>query len=297
MTLQSLPYILLLGLLFGTTLVANRFGLGQFDTAVYVGLQLTLASIGHAAFYLRRPLPADPKLWRHSLVFGTIGTAAPIVAINTSLQFQSSIITAIFITATPALTVLLAHFFLPDEPLTRRKLAGVALAFAGALLIALRGETGLPTVSQANPLGYLLSLFGITCSSGMAIYARKYMRTFDAFDVASIRMFVATLTVIPLVFLTGLNLQQVDGRGYLAVGYSGLVGTFAGLLLAFYVLKQFGATAGAMPAYIVPIVASIGGMLFLGETLTAGMLAGMALILAGIALLNERRQPQTVNPG
>jgi drug/metabolite transporter (DMT)-like permease len=297
LTIQSLPYILILGLLFGTTLVANRFGLRQFEPAAYVGLQLGLASISHAAFYLRRPLPADRNLWWHAAVFGTVGTALPVIAINTSLQYQSSIVTAIFITATPALTVLLAHFFLPDEPLTRRKVAGVALAFAGALLIALRGETGLPTTT-ANPLGYLFALVGITCSSGMAIYARKYMRTFDAFDVASIRMFIATLTVIPLVYFSAPNWQQVDGRGYLAVGYAGFVGTFAGLLLGFYVVKQFGATAAAMPAYIIPIVASIGGMLFLGETVTTGMIAGMALILAGIALLNERRQPpQTVHHG
>lgn len=295
MTIQSLPYILVLGLLLGSTLVANRFGLGQFEPAAYVGLQLGLASIGHAAFYLRRPLPADRKLWWHAAVFGTIGTALPVIAINTSLQYQSSIVTAIFITATPALTVLLAHFFLPDEPLTHRKAAGVALAFAGALLIALRGETGLPTASAASPLGYIFALIGIICSSSMAIYARKYMRTFDAFDVASIRMFIATLTVIPLVLLSAPNWQQVDGRGYLAVGYAGFVGTFAGLLLGFYVVKQFGATAAAMPAYIIPIVASVGGLLFLGETVTASMIAGMALILAGIALLNERRQ--TVHRG
>jgi drug/metabolite transporter (DMT)-like permease len=209
-------------------------------------------------------------------------------AIISSLQFQSSGITAVLITTSPAITVLMAHFLLPDEPLTRQKSLGVVVALAGAMLLAILGETGLPDVSKAEPVGYILVLAAMLFGSAAAIYARKYMRSFDTIDVNSVRMVSAATVVLPVsLLLVGLDLSSVDSLGYMALIYASLVGTFAGLMLAFNNIRRFGATASAMSAYIIPIVATIGGVLLLNETITAGMLAGMALILVGVALINR----------
>ena len=43
--------------------------------------------------------------------------------------------------------------------------------------------------------------------------------------------------------------------------------------------------------YVVPVVATIGGLLVLGETITGRMIIGMIIILAGIAVINLRRKP------
>jgi drug/metabolite transporter (DMT)-like permease len=210
-------------------------------------------------------------------------------AIVTSLQFQSSGVTAMLITVNPAITVLMAHFFLVDEPLTRRKSLGVLLALTGALVLAIQGESGLADGSQANPLGYILVLLAMVSASGTTIYARKYMRDLDSFDVASVRMWVAALFVFPLsLLLIGIDLSQVTVAGYGALIYAALVGTFAGMMLAFYNIQRFGATASAVTAYVIPIVASIGGVLILDERITGNMLIGLLLIVGGIALINQR---------
>jgi len=291
MTLQALPYVSLLGFLFGSTLIASRFSVGQFEPVTYIGLRLTMASLGHAAVYTlarRRRWPTGRRLWRHAVVLGVLGTALPMTAIVTSLQYQSGGITALLITTSPALTVLLAHFFLSDEALTLRKSAGVALALGGAALLALRGESGLPDVSQASPVGYGLVLLAMVLGSSMTIYARKYMRDLDAFDVASVRMFAAALSIMPVSALSaGFDLHAVDGQGYLALVYAAMVGTFAGFILAFYTIQRFGATASAMTAYVIPVVTGIGGVLVLGETVTPAMLVGMGVILSGIAIINQ----------
>ena len=291
MTVQALPYVVILGFLFGSTLIASRFSVGQFQPVTYIGLRLTMASLGHAVVYTlarRRRWPTDRRLWRHAAVLGILGTAVPMTAIVTSLQYQSGGITALLITTSPALTVLLAHFFLPDEALTRRKSAGVALALGGAVLLAMRGESGLPDVSQASPTGYGLVLLAMVLGSSMTIYARRYMRDLDAFDVASVRMFAAALLLMPLSGLfAGFDLHAVDGQGYLALIYAAFVGTFGGFILAFYNIKRFGATASAMTAYVVPAVTGIGGVLVLGETVTTMMLFGMGVIVSGIAIINQ----------
>jgi drug/metabolite transporter (DMT)-like permease len=293
MSVQAIPYIVLLGFLFGSTLIASRFSVGQFHPTTYIGLRMVLASLGHIAIYTfgfrNRSWPRDLRLWGHAAVLGIFGTAVPMTSIVTSLQFQSAGLTAVLLTTGPAITVIMAHFFLTDESLTWRKSTGVALALGGALLLALRGENGLPDVIQASPIGYILILVAMICASIMAIYARLHMRDLDAFDVASVRMFAATLTVVPLSLLfVGLNLEAVDGQGYFALSYAALVGTFSGMLLAFYLIKRFGATTQAMSLYVTPAVAGLGGALVLGERITVGMLIGTVLIVLGISLINQR---------
>lgn len=183
----------------------------------------------------------------------------------------------------------MANFFLPDEALNWRKGLGVLLALGGALLIALRGESGLPQVEQARPLGYILVLLAMLFASASTIYARKYMRDLDTFNVASARMIVAALVVTPLSLLfVGFDLGQVTSQGYMALLYAALIGTFSGMMLSFYNVQRFGATASAVTGYIIPIVAVIAGIVLLDETITGGMLVGVVLIAGGIALLNER---------
>ncbi len=294
MTIQALPYIILLGFFFGSTLVASRFSVGQFEPTTYIGLRLALAGLGYTAVYAfsrRQHWPTDRRLWKHAIVLGVLGTAVPMTFIVTSLQYQSSGITSLLVTTSPAITVVLAHFFLGDERLDGKKISGVLLALGGAALLALRGESGLPDVAQSSSIGYILVLVAMLFGSGATIYTRKYMRDLDSFDVSSVRMVAAAAAVLPLsVIVVGFDLTAVTQQGYIALGYAALVGTFAGLLLAFYNIKQFGATAAAMTAYIIPVFAGIGGALLLNERITSFMLVGMALIMAGIALINQKHR-------
>jgi len=292
MSPQALPYVILLGVLFGSTLVVSRFSVGQFQPLTYVGLRLSLAGACHAGIYFlssRRQWPRGRLLWRRSAVLGIFATAIPMTSIVSSLQFQSSGVTSVLITTGPALTVLMAHFLLPDEAMTRRKALGVFLALTGAFILAARGESGLPDVERASPLGYVLVLGAVVSASASTIYARKYMLDLDTFDVASVRMWVAALVVMPLsTILVGINLRQVNLQGYEALLYAAFVGTFAGMMLAFYNIQRFGATASAVTGYIIPLVATVGGVLLLDETITAGMILGMAFIVGGVAIINQR---------
>lgn len=291
--LLALPFIVLSGFLYGSTLVVSRFSVGQFEPTTYLGLRFLLASIGHAAVYVLRirgqSWPRDPRLWRLALILG-IGTAITFTGIIMSLRYQSSGVTAILNTANPAITVVIAHFALTDERLNSRKMIGVFLALGGALLLAARGESGLPDISKASPIGYGLVLVAMIVGGFNTVFARKYLFQYPAFDVASIRMFASTLAVLPLsTLLIGLDFRQVDQQGYLALAYAALIGTFLGLLLNFYNIQRFGATAGALASYIIPIFAAVGGVLLLDEQITYGMLAGMALILGGVWLINQNK--------
>ena len=101
--------------------------------------------------------------------------------------------------------------------------------------------------------------------------------------------------------LTGFDLSRVNSQGYGALLYAAFVGTFAGMMLAFHNIQRFGATASAITGYIIPLVATVGGVLLLDETITPGMILGMAFIVGGVAIINQRapdvQQQATTPPG
>jgi drug/metabolite transporter (DMT)-like permease len=251
-----------------------------------------LASICFLLIYAldrRRAWPKDGRLWKHGVVLGVVSTAVPMLAFVMALQYLSSGVTSVLNTSGPALTIILAHFFLPDESLTQRKSVGVALAFAGAILLALRGESGLTAVEQANPLGYILVLIGLVSVSGSTVYTRKYARDLSSFDITSSQIFIGTLVLLPITLSQGsFDLSEVNGQGYFALVYGSIIGTVMAFLMFFYLISRFGATATAMVPYIVPVVATLGGVLLLDETLTSGTVMGMLIIGLGIAILNSQ---------
>jgi drug/metabolite transporter (DMT)-like permease len=288
---KAIPYIVLLGVLFGTSIVVSRFSVGQFEPITFIGLRLTLASLGFVvAFSLqigRMRWPRGGDLWRRGIILGVLGTALPMTGIVSSLQYLSSGLTSILITVNPALTVLMAHFFLEDEPLTRRKFIGVLMAVGGGVLLVVLGESGLPDAGQVNPVGYLYALGGMLAGSSMTIYTRKYMGGFDALDVTGIRMFAGALVLIPIsVFIEGFDMSPVNSQGIAALVFSAIVGTFLGFLLSFYNIQRFGATAAVMTAYVIPIVAGLVGFVFLDEQITRGMVMGIGLIILGVWTIN-----------
>lgn len=297
MDIRALPYILLMGAVFGTNVVLSRFSISQFDPTTYIGLRLLIASLAYGAVYIfrigGRKWPRDRTLWRHAAISGVLDLAIPMTLLAFSLKYLSSGVMSTLATINPVVIVLLAHFFLPDEPLTWRKTIGMVIALAGALLLALLGGSGLADVEQVNPLGYVLVLVSMLTSSSAAIYIRRHMRDLDPFDAAGARIMVSTLVVLPLSPLTvGFDLSAVDQSGYLVLGYMALVGTFFAFLLSFYNVQRFGASSASMTNYVIPVVATLGRVLFLGEQVTPGMLASMGLIIVGIAVLNQRVRPE-----
>ena len=295
LNIRALPYVLLLGLFFGSSLVVSRFNVGQFAPAAYIGIRMVIASLmslGVYALVTGRRVPRDRELWKRAGLLGIFGTAVPMTCVVTSLQYQSSGVASLLLTTGPAMTVVLAHWILPDELLNKRKIFGVSLALGGALLLALSGENGLPDVARADPKGYLLVVLGMVSSSIMIIYARKYLRDYDAFDVGSVRLFSTAIAMIPFTLLTvGFDLSAVDAAGIVGLLYAAVVGTFIGFMLSFYTIKRFGATPAVMTTYVIPIVAGVGGVLLLDEEITGTMVVGMIVIASGIALIQEYRKP------
>ncbi len=290
--LRAVGLVLLLGFFYGSTIVVSRFSVGQYDPRTYISLRLLLAAACHVgvyAFSRQRRWSRDRGLWWRAGLLGVIGTALPMTAVVSSLQYLSSGVASLLLTLNPVIVVVLAQFFLRDEKLTWLKSAGVAVAFSGAGLLFLRGETGLSTFAETDWHGYAWVAVGVLAGGGAAVYARRFLRTGDAWDVASIRMVTAAAVLLPIVALTvGFDMSNVTAIGYAGLLYAALTGTFGGMWLSFYLIKQYGATVASQTTYVIPIISTVLGAVALGEQISGTMLAGMAIIFAGLTLLNWR---------
>jgi drug/metabolite transporter (DMT)-like permease len=285
---------MLLSVFFGTSMVASRFALGQMAPLTWVMLRMVLGSlcfVGVYAFSRGRSLPRDGRVWRRAPVLGIFGTAVPMSLIVVSLLYQSSGITSMLLTLGPAVTALMAHVALADERLNRRTAAGILLAMSGAAVLVALGETGLPDVREANPLGYVLVMGANVSGAAAIIYARLTMNDLDALDVASVRVWSAMALMLPVGLLAaGLNLSAVTVTGYAVLGYAAFFGTFLAMLLEVSIIQRFGATATAMASNFTPIVVLISGALLLGEQITPGMIGAMVLIVGGVTLLTRGKE-------
>ena len=288
---KALPYILALGLTWGLNLVLSRFGLSQFDPYVFVGLRFAIAVVIFAAIYTlstKRRWSRDPRLWRNSILVGVVGTALPFAGFIGALQFQSAGLTSLLVTTSPVITVAVAHFFLPDARLNRPTIVGVLVALGGAVLIVALGESGLPTVAQANPLGYGMVFGALVVDAFTNVFIRKNMQGSDTFDVTGIRLLTAMIVILPVAtWFNPPDFTQITAAGWGVLLFSSIFSTVLAQLLAFYVVRTFGTTSMAMVSYVVPLVAILAGVLLLGETITGGIVVGMALIVSGVLIVNR----------
>ncbi|MCA9985039.1 MAG: DMT family transporter [Anaerolineales bacterium] len=288
----GLPHVMILSFLFGTSTIASRFILAEMNSISFIGLRMAisvLCFVALFAFSKNHSLPRDPKVWKHGMVLGIIGTTLPMTGFITSLNYLSAGLTSIISTVGPALTVTMAHFLLKDDKLDRKQALGVILALGGALMLIMKGESGLGEGVKADPIGYFFILGSTVSSSISVIYTRRFVREMKATEVTSVRALTAMMITLPLgIFVFGYDFAQVSPATWGLILYGSIASTFFGFILSLLVINEFGVTTSIITNYLVPIVATITGALLLHEIVTGGMIFGMLVILSGIYIINAK---------
>jgi len=280
----------LAGVTLGGSVVVSRVGLGEMPVFTLIALRLTLAAGAFAIILaiLRPPLPVGRRMWTDIALVGVLNTALPLTAFTLALQYMSSGVIALFLALIPLATGLMAHVGLAQERLTLQKLAGLALAFCGVVVLLLTGTSGLPTVLDAR--GPVLALAAILLSSFATVYTRRQLGQADVLSLTAFQTFVAALVLVPLgLFLARTELSTISLTGWLAVAYTGLVGSVLAFLVFFQLIREFGATSAAETTYLTPPVSGLLGVLLLNEVISGTLVLGAILIMLGVYV--AERQP------
>jgi len=289
----SYPVLLgLIALAWGSSYLFIKIGVETLPplSLVFMRLLVGLAILGAVVVVTRTPLPRDPRTLGHLAILGAVNIAIPFWLIGWAEQHISSGLAGILQSAAPFFTLVLAASFVHDEHITRDRVAGMAIGFLGILVLSAPNLAEVGTAAGAQRLlGELgVVLASLAYATGNT-YARRTLRETRPLVLATGQVGWALAMVVALAFLVdgGITLPSVP-EAWFAVGWLGSVGTGFAYVIFFRLLTGWGPTRASLVAYLLPVVAVVLGVVVLGETVDATFLAGAALIVAGIWVVNRR---------
>jgi drug/metabolite transporter (DMT)-like permease len=255
-------------------------------------MYVALGRVGLAALVLLvvlavrgEPLPRGSLSWWHLSSAAAFGVAAPFTLISYGEQWIASALAGVWTATTPLFALPVAALVFRTERMTVRRTVGLVL---GVLGVAVTLGSWHPT-GTGQIAGHLLCLAAAGCYGVAIPYQKRFLvegaRRAVAVAAAQLLAATAQLAVLaPLVAgpppaLTRLPITAVGSVLTLAV-----VGTALGLLLSLRNIRLLGATGAATVTYLVPVVAVIAGVAFLGERLAWHHLLGAIVVLAAIAI-------------
>ena len=234
------------------------------------------------------PLPRDGASWRAFLGMGLLNNAIPFSLIVWGQTHIASGLAAILNATTPLFTVLVAHCLTADDRLTRARLTGLLIGFAGVVVLigpeALRGLGG-DALAQC-------AVLAAACSYAFAgVFGRRFKRMgIQPLATAAGQVTASSLLLLPLALLVDrpwtLPLPGAPVWGAL-LGLA-LLSTALAYVLYFRILAAAGAVNLLLVTFLIPPSAIMLGAIVLQETLQATDLLGMALIGGGLADIDGR---------
>lgn len=281
----------------GSTYMAIRIVVRELPPMAAASLRFLAAGLvmaGIAAFADRaHPRPALRQVADYCLVGVLLLAVGNGLVMWSETRIPSGI--AALIVATVPLWLTLFDGLRPGgQSWTARVWLGTLVGLAGVALVA-RPQGS----AEAGHWTAILALQLATLSwTGGALYAQSVSRRLPLFTASAVEMLAGSVVLFLESRLLGEDLRLVGtapATAWLALLYLAVFGSLLAFTCFAYCLNELPASTVGTYAYVNPVVAVILGSVFLGEALSAGLVAGAGLILLAVVLTTTRR-PQAPTP-
>jgi drug/metabolite transporter (DMT)-like permease len=282
-------------MLFGANTVAIKIclnALGPFTTAAIrfalaaLVLSLWIGQRGHS-------LRLSASQW---VPIGVIATAftVQIMLLYIGLNLTSASRGVLLVNMQPFWVLLLAHFFLPGDHITGRKLLGLIAGFSGVCCLFMTADN----MGSRFHGGDLVILVVAIIWAANAVYTKRVIHGFTPYQLVLYPMFLAIpcLIVAACWWEAPFDAGQFDPKVTAALLYQSLVTTAIGFVAWNRLLKRHGAVALHAYIFVIPMAGVLISRLLLGEPLTAQMLIALVLIVSGIIIIQGGLGRLTVMP-
>ncbi|MDH4205895.1 MAG: DMT family transporter [Desulfobacteraceae bacterium] len=275
-------------MLFGANAVAIKIsleGLGVFTTA---GIRFGIASV--AIFLWARITGRSFEIKKeqfYQLIVIAIVFTVQLSLFYLGLSKSNASRGTLLVNFQPFFTLFLAHFFIPGDRITKRKIMGILLGFAGVAFVFLE-KKGVGSDFEVGDVMILAAAFLWSCN---AVYTKRIISAFKPFQIALFPMIFS----VPFFFLEGVlwdhhMIAFIDFKIIGAMVYQSLVTASFGFVVWNSLLQRYGAVALHSFIFIMPITGVLLGGLILGEPITINILIAMLLIVAGILMTHIKQK-------
>lgn len=275
-------------MLFGANAVAIKIsleGLGVFTTA---GIRFGIASV--AIFLWARITGRSFEIKKEQ--FFQLVVIAIVFTVQLSLFYlglskSNASRGTLLVNFQPFFTLFLAHFFIPGDRITKRKIMGILLGFAGVAFVFLE-KKGVASDFEVGDVMILAAAFLWSCN---AVYTKRIISAFKPFQIALFPMIFS----VPFFFLEGVlwdhhMIAFINSKIIGAMVYQSLITASFGFVVWNSLLQRYGAVALHSFIFIMPITGVLLGGLILGEPITINILIAMLLIVAGILMTHIKQK-------
>ncbi len=286
MALKYWAVIFVLGIGWGMSFMFNTILLRELGPLSVSMGRVALGALGCWIYLLIKGRPIKLSLGRGLALigFGTLSYAAPFAFYALGQQHIASGVAGIVNATTPALAVIVAHFWPGGERASLRKSFGVICGFAG---IALLSWPLLQSGQSSELWAIMLTLCAPICYAFSVNVARAF-RDMEPVVLVAVALTGATLSITPLALWVEGVPVITRLETWMALAVIGFVLTSAAFIVFYWVLPKVGPTNITMPTLIAPLSALALGTWVLGEQLLPVHLWGMAWIFAGLLLIDGR---------
>jgi drug/metabolite transporter (DMT)-like permease len=271
--------LVLLAAIWGASYLFNRIVAPTFGPVLTAELRTLIGGIALAAYFAAAGFdPEWRRWWRQYLLVAIFSSALPFVLwAYAALSVGAGLLSVL--NATSPMWGALCSALLLRERLNARQVAGLAIGLAGvAVLTQPQGGTELHYPSIAAALAAALS-YGL-----IATYIKGWARDVPSRGLAVGTQLAAGVVLIPFIPLWPPHAAPTPlvAASMLALG---LVCGAVAYVLYFRLIADIGATGALTVTYLIPVFGVVWGAVFLGETVSAWMLAGAALVILGTAFV------------
>jgi drug/metabolite transporter (DMT)-like permease len=275
-------------MVFGANAVAIKIsllGMGPFTTA---GIRFAIASAAIALWALSngKSFSLKPGQFRKMIVLSVI------FLVQLSLFYQGLGRTfasrgMLIVNLLPFFVLVLAHFFLPEDRITRRKLFGMLLGFVGIILLFLEREGTTDDLKTGDLLIFLAAILW----SVNSIVVKRIIHDFEPFQIVLFPMCFTLPCFFALgFFLDSPMIKAIDKSVFSALLYQGLVTASFGFVAWNSLLQKYGASTLHSFVFMIPISGVFFGWLLLHEPVTIRIILASAFVTAGILVVNFRTE-------
>lgn len=273
----------------GTTFMASRIGVRFIPGLFLSGLRQLIAGGLLVIFYIGKghKIP-DKKL------LGKLGVLSIFMLVignglsTWSVQYISSGLCAIIAAMLPLWIALFSLFIIKNTQITKGIITGLVLGFIGVIMIFYDSIHG--AISTAFIFGVILEVVSMLSWAVGSIYTSKFdLSGVNILFAVGIEMLMAGVALMVICALSGhtADLNNIPREGWLSLAYLVGFGSLIGFGCYSYALSQLPPSQVSVYAYINPIIAVALGWAILDERISAAVLIGAAVTIAGVYLVNK----------
>jgi drug/metabolite transporter (DMT)-like permease len=282
----DLLYLFLLASIWGTSFLSIKVSLRGFSPVQNTVLRMWLGALALLAFSLirRSRLPREPIVWVHLTALAAVANVVPYFMFALAEERIDSAIAGVLNATTPMWTAVIA-FSIGSERVGGRKLAGLILGFAGAVVIFEPWNSG----SQVATWSGVACLVAAACYGVGFVYAAHHLRGrgLTPLSLSAGQVSASALLSLLLIPFMGWPEPEFRADAVVAILALGILGTGIAYVINFRLIANRGASGAALVTYLIPVVAVIVGAVTLRERIELNVIVGAAVVLAGVGLIRS----------